>query len=132
MANLITLLNRTEDVVFVLTEYVPMSKYRVNNIVNYKEWTDSNYKVHRRKTDEKAEGDFTLRFPSITAYSNFIRTLNEFKNPDDGSIKADVWLTNEFKTRRMSIFLDFEPQNDLPLLADNKSDGFVVTLTERG
>lgn len=132
MASLIVLKNKTGNLELDLTRYIPMSKYDVNNVVNYKEWKDSNYKVHRRRTDEKAEGEFTLRFPSVNEYAHFVSVLNEFKDQDDGSVRAVVWLTNEFKTRDMNVFLDFEPQNDLPLLADNKSEGFPVELTERG
>lgn len=132
MASLILIKNRVGDMMVDLTRNIPMSKYKVNNIVNYEEWKDSNYRIHRRKTDEKAEGDFTLRFPNANAYSSFISILNDFRDSTDGSINATVWLNNENRTKDMRIFLDFEPQNDLPILADNKSDGFTVTLTERG
>lgn len=115
-----------------LTRFIPMSKYSINNIINYDEWTDSNYTVHRRKTDEKAGGDFTLRFPSVALYQNFVAFISTHRNSSDGSIKASVWLDNEFRTKDINAFIDFEPQNDLPLLADNKSDGFTVELTERG
>lgn len=115
-----------------LTRFIPMSKYSINNIRNYQEWKDSNYAIHRQLTDEKAEGDFTLRFPSIAKYQEFIMFLNEHREKMTGAIKCEVWLTNEFRTKEINAFLDFEPQNDLPLLADNKSDGFTVELQERG
>lgn len=131
MASLIVLKGtggRTLD----LTRYIPMSKYSVNNIRNYDEWVDSNYAKHRQLTDEKAEGDFTLRFPSIKLYQDFVAFIATHRNNSTGAIACDVWCTNEFRVKTINAFLDFEPQNDLPLLADNKSDGFTVTLTERG
>lgn len=115
-----------------LTRYIPMSKYSVNNIRNYDEWIDSNYARHRQLTDEKAEGDFTLRFPSINLYQNFVSFISTYRNSQTGAIACDVWCTNEYRVKSINAFLDFEPQNDLPLLADNKSDGFTVTLQERG
>lgn len=115
-----------------LTRFIPMSKYSINNIRNYDEWIDSNYAKHRQLTDEKAEGDFTLRFPSINLYQNFVSFLNTHRDNSTGAIACDVWCTNEMRVKTINAFLDFEPQNDLPLLADNKSDGFTVTLSERG
>lgn len=115
-----------------LTRYIPMSKYSVNNIRNYDEWIDSNYARHRQLTDEKAEGEFTLIFPSIGLYQDFCAFIEIFRDKKTGAIPCDVWCTNEFRVKSIDAFLDFEPQNDLPLLADNKSDGFTVTLTERG
>ena len=115
-----------------LTRFIPMSKYSINNIRNYQEWKDSNYAIHRQLTDEKAEGDFTLRFPSIAQYQSFVAFLSEHRDSLTGAISCSVWLTNEFRTKEINAFLDFEPQNDLPLLADNKSDGFTVELQERG
>lgn len=115
-----------------LTRYIPMSKYTINNIVNYSEWVDSNYAIHRQKTDEKAQGEFTLRFPTIAIYVQFVQFLSTYRDPSTGAIKCVVWLNNEHRTKEINAFLDFEPQNDLPLLADNKSDGFTVELQERG
>lgn len=115
-----------------LTRYIPMSQYNVNNHKNYQEWVDSNRTVHRQKTDEKAQGDFTLRFPSINSYREFVTYINEHSDPQTGAIGCEVWLTNEFRTKNIYAFLDFDPANDLPLLADNKSEGFTVTLQERG
>lgn len=115
-----------------LTRFIPMSKYSINNIINYDEWKDSNYTIHRQKTDEKAQGDFTLRFPSVSKYAEFVSFLNTHKDSSTGAIKCLIWLNNEFRTKEINAFLDFEPQNDLPLLADNKSDGFTVELQERG
>lgn len=115
-----------------LTRFIPMSKYAINNIVNYEEWKDSNYAIHRQKTDEKAQGDFTLRFPSIAKYQDFVSFISTHKDSSTGAVKCLIWLNNEFRTKEIYAFLDFEPQNDLPLLADNKSDGFTVTLQERG
>lgn len=131
MASLIVLKSRG-GLALDLTRYIPMSKYKINNIVNYEEWTDSNYTRHRQKTDEKAEGNFTLRFPSVALYQDFVSFIATHKDDQTGAILCDVWCTNEFRVKSIYAFLDFEPQNDLPLLADNKSDGFVVTLEERG
>lgn len=115
-----------------LTRYIPMGKYRLNNVINYDEWTDSNYAIHRQKTDEKVEGDFTLRFPSIALYQDFVSFLNTHKDSETGAISCDVWCTNEFRVKSINAFLEFNPQNDLPMLADNKSDGFTVVVQERG
>lgn len=131
MASLIVL-KGTGGRTYDLTRFIPMSKYSINNIRNYDEWIDSNYARHRQLTDEKAEGDFTLRFPSISSYQDFVSFLSTYRNAQTGAIGCDVWCTNEMRTKTINAFLDFEPQNDLPLLADKKSDGFTVTLTERG
>lgn len=131
MASLIVL-KGAGGVTLDLTRYIPMGKYDLNNIVNYDEWTDSNYAIHRQKTDEKVEGDFTLKFPSIALYQNFVAFLATHKNKDTGAIACDVWCTNEFRVKSIYAFLDFEPANELPMLADNKSDGFTVTVQERG
>lgn len=115
-----------------LTRYIPMSKYTVNSIKNYDEWTDSNYRRHRQLTDIKVEGDFTLRFPSIAKYQEFVDFIEANSSPTTGAIKCDVWCNNTHETKGIDAFIDFAPQNDLPLLADNKSEGFTVTLSERG
>lgn len=131
MASLIVLKGKN-GAALDLTRYIPMKKYGLNNIINYDEWTDSNYARHRQKTDEKVEGDFTLRFPSIALYQNFVVFLNTHKDPQTGAIECEVWCNNEFRVKTIHAFLDYEPINDLPLLADNKSDGFTVTVQERG
>lgn len=115
-----------------LTRNIPLSKYSVNNIRNYDEWIDSNYAIHRQLTDEKAVGDFTLKFPTRALYQNFVSFINTYREAKTGAIRCEVWCTNEYRTKDIYAFLDFEPQDDLPLLADNKSDGFTVTLQERG
>lgn len=132
MASLIVLKgtgNNTLD----LTRYIPMSKYKVNNIRNYDEWTDANYTIHRQLTDEKAEGDITLVFRSVTQYANFVSFISTYRDSSTGAIKCSLWVNNEHRLKEnIYVFLDFEPQDDLPLLADNKSDGFTVTIKERG
>lgn len=115
-----------------LTRYIPMSQYNVNNYINYQEWVDSNHTIHRQKTDEKAQGSFTLKFPTISMYQEFVSYINTYKDSQTGAIGCEVWLTNEFRSKNIFAFLDFDPTNDLPLIADNKADGFTVTLQERG
>lgn len=130
MASLIVLKGKSG--VLDLTRFIPMGKYNINNVYNYDEWTDSNYTIHRQKTDEKAEGDFTLRLPSVSVYRQFIEFIEENKDEDTGAIACEVFCTNTFRVKDIYAFLTFEPINELPLLADNKSDGFTVTLQERG
>jgi len=132
MASLIVLKGNYLGNTLDLTRYIPMSKYSINNIRNYEEWTDANYRRHRQLTDVKAEGTFTLKFPSIQKYTEFVDFIADNSHSETGAIKCDVWCNNTHESKGIDAFLDFEPQNDLPLLADNKSDGFVVTLSERG
>lgn len=131
MASLIVLKgsNNTE---LDLTRYIPMKKYNINVTENYEEWTDSNYTIHRQKTDEKAEGDFTLRFPSISLYQQFVNFLETNKDSSTGAISCSVFCMNKYAVRNIYAFLTFNPADELPLLADNKSDGFSVVLQERG
>lgn len=131
MASLIVLIG-SGDKRLDLTRFIPMSKYTINNIRNYEEWKDSNYAIHRQLTDEKAVGDFTLRFPTINDYAQFVNFMTTHRENTTGAIKCLVWLNNEHRTKEINAFLDYEPQNDLPILADKKSDGFTVELQERG
>lgn len=130
MASLIIL--KGKNATLDLTRCVPMGKWNVNNIVNYEEWEDSNYVIHRREKCNRAQGSFTLRFPNIQKYQEFVNFLATHKNSTTGAIDCEVWCTNEFRVKSITAFLEFEPSNDLPLLADNKSEGFTVELQERG
>lgn len=114
-----------------LTRYIPMGKYKVNDIDYYDEWEDSNYRRHKRLKTTKAEGSFTLVFPSVNAYVEFVNEI-DLLTDRYGSIACEVWCNNKHKLKSIRAFIEFEPQNDLPLLADKKSDGFEVTITERG
>lgn len=129
MASLVVLKGMREA--FDLTRYIPVGKYTVNDVKDYKQWEDANYTIHKRLKSKKAEGSFTLIFPNILAYENFINEL-ELREDNSGSISMDVWCNNTHRVKTIKAFVEFEPQNDLPLLADHKSNGFEVKIQERG
>lgn len=114
-----------------LTRFVPVPDYKVNEIDNFVEWTDGNYNKHRHITDSKAEGVFTLKFHSINEYFNFVNFYEENKEAD-GAIKAVVFCMNKNRYKSIYAFIDYDPQNTLPLMSKKEFDGFEVTISERG
>ena len=131
MASLIVLKGNGSEL--DLTTHIPVPNYQVNNIRNYEEWKDASYVIHRQLTDEKIEGSFTLKFNSIQDYEEFVSFYMNNRDLNTGAILCDLWIDNEHVLKvNKSVFLDFEPQNDLPLMKDNKSEGFTVTISERG
>lgn len=113
-----------------LTKFIPFPKYKINLIENYEEWIDSNKTRHRRLTDTKVEGEFTLNFHKPSDYFDFVSFYQANKDSVTGAIQAEVFCVNTNTTKTVYGFLDFEPQNELPLMM--KGDGFTVTFEERG
>lgn len=125
-------LNGSGNTTYDLTRFIPVPKYNVNAVEEYEEWTDSAYATHRRLLSSKAQGQFTLKFPSISDYSAFMTFYTSNMDSATGTINADVFLTYPYVTRQgIDVFLKFAPQNDLPLIADGKAEGFQVELLQR-
>lgn len=130
MASLIVLVGKTENL--DLTRNIPTPEYNVQNIQNYVEWVDGNYSKHRHLTDTKVQGSFRLKFPTMGDYIRFVEFLKENESKEDGSIVCEAYCNNRNEVKRIHAFLDYEPQNELPLMADKDYEGFDVTIEERG
>lgn len=125
-------LNGTNSTTYDLTRFIPVPKYQVNAVEKYEEWTDSAYATHRRLLSAKAEGSFTLKFPTLSDYEAFMTFYNANVDSDTGAINADVFLTYPYATRQgIDVFLKFAPQDDLPFIADGKANGFNVDVLQR-
>lgn len=126
-------LNGANSTTYDLTRYIPVPKYNVNAVEEYKKWTDSNYDTHRRLLSSKAQGDFTLKFPSLSDFEEFMTFINANTDETEGTINADVFLTYPYETRQgIDVFLTFAPQNDLPLIKTGNAEGFTVQLEQQG
>lgn len=126
-------LNGANSTTYDLTRFIPVPNYNINAVEEYKEWTDSNYDTHRRLVSSKAQGDFTLKFPSLVDYQEFMTFVNANTDPEEGTINVDVFLTYPNITRQgIDVFLTFAPQNDLPLMATGNAAGFSVKLMQQG
>lgn len=124
-------LNGTNQATFDLTRYIPMTEYNLNAVEAYEEWTDSAYTTHRRLLSSKAQGDFTLKFHSLSEYEAFMTFYNANMDSDTGAINADVFLMYPYETRQgIDVFLTFAPQDDLPYLAEGKGKGFKVNVMQ--
>ena len=133
MASLIVLNSSDSLTTFDLTKHMPMGSYNVNAVEEYDEWTDSNYATHRHLLSSKAQGEFTLKFKSITEYEAFMTFYNANIDSSTGAINADVFVMYPYETRQgIDVFLTFAPQDDLPYLAEGKAKGFSVKLMQVG
>lgn len=131
MGSLIVL-NGSSSTTYDLTRFIPVPDYNVNAVEEYEEWIDSAYTTHRRLLSSKAQGEFTLKFPSISEYASFMTFFNANQDSDTGTINADVFLMYPYETRQgIDVFLTFTPQDDLPFLAEGKGNGFKVTLKQK-
>ena len=130
MGSLIVL-NGANSTKYDLTRFIPVPEYNVNAVEAYEEWIDSAYTTHRRLLSSKAQGDFTLKFPSISEYETFMTFLNANMDSDTGAINADVFLMYPYLTRSgIDVFLTFAPQDDLPYLVEGKGNGFKVNVMQ--
>lgn len=130
MAALITL--HGTDEYLDLTRFIPVPEYNVNELTNSVEWKDGNRNIHRRITDRKIQGSFRLKFPTRDAYIAFVEFLSRNRDELDDSILCTVYSMNKNSTKAIHAFLDFEPQNELPLIGKKSYDGFEVEISERG
>lgn len=130
MASLIKLIGTSSNL--DLTRNIPTPEYNVQDVKNYVTWTDGNYSIHRHLTDSKAQGTFKLKFPTKEDYLSFVNFIKSNENAVDGSLLCDVYCNNRNEVKRVNAFLDFQPDNELPLMADRDYEGFDVTLSERG
>lgn len=112
------------------TNNIVMSSHKINNIPKYEEWTDSNYTVHREITRKQVEGSLTLKFYSIADYELFLSSVKK-ETVSDGSTLITVYINNERTTRNIYTFLEFTPENNLPILGMKDDNGFEVKITER-
>ncbi len=95
MGSLIVL-NGANSTTYDLTRFIPVPEYNVNAVEAYEEWTDSAYTTHRRLLSSKAQGDFTLKFPSISEYETFMTLLNSNMDQDTGAINTDMFLIYQY------------------------------------
>lgn len=130
MASLIVLIGANNNL--DLTRFIPTPEYNMQNIKNYVSWIDGNYNEHRHLTDTKVKGSFKLRFPNKEAYLDFIEFVKANENKIDSSLVCEVYCNNTNEVKRIHAFLDFEPDNEMPLMANWEHEGFDVTLKERG
>lgn len=130
MAQLIVLVGKTNTL--DLTSFIPVPEYKVQDVRNFVSWVDGNYSLRRHTTDYKAQGTFKLKFPNKETYLNFVEFVKANEDDADGSIVCDVYCVNRNIAKRVNAFLDFEPQDEMPIMADHETDGFDVAFTERG
>lgn len=124
-------LNGSNSTSLDLTRFIPVPEYNVNAVEAYEEWTDSAYTTHRRLLSSKAQGDFTLKFHSLSEYESFMTFFNANMDSDTGAINADVFLMYPYETRQgIDVFLTFAPQDDLPYLVEGKGSGFKVNVKQ--
>ena len=130
MASLIVLIGASDSL--DLTRNIPTPEYNVQNIKNYVSWIDGNYNEHRHLTDTKVQGTFKLKFPSKEAYLNFIEFVKANANKNDDSILCEAYCNNTNEVKRVHAFMDFEPDDEMPLMANWEHEGFEVAIKERG
>lgn len=130
MASLIVLIGKTKNL--DLTRNIPTPEYNVQDVRNYVSWVDGNYNEHRHLTDTKAEGTFKLKFPTKEDYIRFVDFVKENEDKNDCSLVCEVYCNNRNEVKRIHAFLDFEPDNELPLMGAMEYEGFDVALKERG
>ena len=131
MAQLIVLVGKNSTTMD-LTSYIPVPEYNVQDVRNFVSWVDGNYCQRRHITDYKAQGTFKLRFPKKENYLQFVEFVKTNEDKADGSIVCDVYCVNRNITKRVHAYLDYEPQDEMPIMSNNDADGFDVVLSERG
>lgn len=112
------------------TSNIVMSSYKVNNIIQYEEWVDSNYTKHREETRRIAEGSLTLKFYSVANYELFLDCVKKAR-VSDTSVYMTLYLHNERTTKNCYAYIDFDPENNLPILGTKDDNGFEVKISER-
>lgn len=117
--------------IYDLSSHIPMGGYRVNVLEEYEEWTDSNYDIHRKLLRNRVEGTFELKFKSISDYEDFLSAITKARTTTGQNyIEMDAFATNKGVSYNKKFYIEFEPKNDLPFMADSKNDSFTVTIKE--
>ena len=117
-----------------ITPYIVLGSWNVNEKDVYETWEDANRLIHRGKIRTRVSGDFTVKFVDISAYEQFLDTMNDpvNKNSDgSGTFHCLVYLNNKKTTKTIDAFLDFECSDYIPILGSNEDEGISVTLEER-
>ena len=122
------IVNQTMD----LTNYIVVPSYKVNLIDGYEEWTDNNKVTHRDIVSQKAQGSFSLQFPTLEEYQAFIIEMKDNKK-SNGSYDCTVFCNNTLSClSAVEMFIDFDPPNIMPYIGAKTVDDIEVTVTQRG
>lgn len=111
------------------THRIMMTTYAVNRKPRYNEWEDENGTKHRDNYAYKVQGSFKMYFDSIEDYLHFVEVLNE-QTTAGGVTPVVLYVNNTNSVRETNVFIDFEPQNDMPYFGVTEHDGFTINLEE--
>lgn len=116
-----------------LTPHIVVPTYKVNNLPKYEDWVDANYVTHREVVRHCLSGSFTVKFWSIDEYDEFLEAVDATAMIDN-SHHVTAYAANEDSAQTMKsayVFIDFDPEQVLPVIGTEDDDGFEVTITER-
>ncbi len=114
-----------------LTPHIVVPTYKVNNLPKYEDWVDANYVTHREVVRHCLNGSFTVKFWSIAEYEEFLDAVDSTLMTDgshhvfayDGIDKTNQTLVSKY------LFIEFDPEQVLPVIGTEEDDGFEVTIT---
>lgn len=121
------ILNGTMDI----TSLIVVPSYRVNLEDVYEEWTDSNKLTHRDITAKKAKGNFEITFQNVDQYQAFMMHLRNNKK-QNGSYDCSVYLNNMLEAINTEMYIDFAPENVMPIIGVKEYKHIEVTVEQRG
>lgn len=121
------IINGTMDI----TSLIVVPSYRVNLEDVYEEWTDSNKLTHRDITAKKAKGNFEMIFQNVDQYQAFMMYLRNNKK-QNGSYNCSVYLNNMLEAINTEMYIDFAPENIMPIIGVKEYRNIEVTVEQRG
>ena len=115
------------------------NSYDVNDLPQYEEWVDANYKTHRVVTREtKIEGSFQVKFTKKADIEEF---MQKFGNPihRHSPILLKVFVNNRigYSANEQYVtayfYVDYTTKNELPYMDGGKEEsleGFTINISE--
>lgn len=114
-----------------LTSYIVVPSYKVNLVDGYDDWKDMNKTDHRDTNSRKAQGSFSLQFPTLEEYQAFIIVMKDSKK-SNGSYDCSVFCNNTLSCINVEMYIDFDPPNIMPYIGAKTVDDIEVTVNQRG
>ena len=116
-----------------VTPHIVVPTYKINKLPKYEDWEDANYTIHREVVRHTVSGTFTVKFYSIEEYEAFIDAVDSTLM-NDGSHHIYAYVANDKTNQSLQsayAFIEFEPEEFLPIIGSDDDDGIEVTITER-
>ena len=113
-----------------LTKHIMVPTYEINQVDEYKKWTDANHIEHRECFRKRVLGKFTMKFLDKDNYFEFLELLKKYKEVG-GYTSTSLYVNNLNEVITTNVFITITPTNTLPFFRNESYKGFTVTIREQ-